>query len=202
MATLDVLVGPGRLYVAPVGEANPDESTVAFGAAWGGNWTDMGDMVEGSPVTVSIQEDVHKSYGEQSTALKRQTRTRREYMITGALHEHTIANWAYLLDATASAATAAGASQKGYQELPFGVQSAISEYKWGVEAMRFDSNGNQQPVRWFLHKGSIRLTADVAYSKGADTAMGFEISIYEDDSQSSGEELGILQIVTAAATSS
>lgn len=200
MAVQDVLIGPGRLYVAPVAEANPDETTIGYGTAWGGNWEDMGDFPEGSPISVNITEEMVKVYGEQSTGLKKQSRTRREVMITGALQEHTIANWAYLLDATADAAVAAGASQKGYQELPFGVQSDVSEYKWGVEALRKDSAGNNQPVRWFLHKGSIRLNAETAYAKQNPTALGFEISIYEDDGQSAGEELGILQIVTAAAT--
>lgn len=200
MAVQDVLVGPGKLYVAPTTTANPDETTVAYDAAWGGSWTNLGDFPEGSPITLSINEDVFEVYGEQSTGLKKQSRTRRVIMVTGALQEHTIANWAYLLDATADAAVAAGASQKGYQELPFGVGTDISEYKFGIEALRVDTAGANQPVRWFLHKGSIRLSADIAYAKGAQTGMGFEIKIYEDDTQSAGEELGILQIVTAAAT--
>ena len=30
------------LYNAPTGEANPDETSVAYGAAWGGNWVRTG----------------------------------------------------------------------------------------------------------------------------------------------------------------
>lgn len=201
MAVQDVLIGPGRLYVAATATANPDESTVAYGTAWGGSWTDMGDFPEGSPITISLDEEVVKVYGEQSTGVKKQSRTRREMLVSGELLEHTIANWAYLLGATADAAVAAaGGGQKGYQELPFGVQSDVDEYKWGIEALRKDTAGNNQPVRWFLHKGSIRLSGDIQYSKGDPSAMPFEITIIEDDTQSAGEELGILQIVTAAAT--
>lgn len=201
MAVQDVLIGPGRLFVAPLGEANPDETTVAYGASWGGNWTDFGDFPEGSPVTLSINETTVKVYGEQSTGVKKQVRTRREVVISGALLEHTIANWAYLLDATADAAVSAGASQKAYQELPFGVQTDISEYKFGIEALRKDTSDGNQPIRWFLHRGSIMLGADVAYAKQNPTSMGFEITILEDDTQSANEELGILQIVTAPASS-
>lgn len=200
MAVQDVLVGPGRLYIAPTAEANPDETSVVYGAAWGGNWVDMGDFPEGSPISISIEEEMFEVYGEQSTGLKKQSRTKRSVTISGALQEHTIANWAYLLDATADAAVAAGAGQKGYQELPFGVQPDVTEYKFGIEALRKDTAGNNQPVRWFLHRGAIRLNAEVAYAKSDDTAMGFEIKIYEDDTKDAGEELGILQIVTAAAT--
>jgi len=200
MAVQDVLIGPGRLYVAPVGEANPDETTVAYGAAWGGNWTDLGDFAEDSPIRIRIDEEIVAVYGQQSTGRKKQVRTRREPMVSGALQEHTVANWAYLLDATADAAVPAGGAQKAYQELPFGVQSDISEYKFGVEGLRKDTAGINQPVRWFFHKGSIRLNADTAYDKTGPTDMAFEIAVFEDDTQATGEELGILQIVTAAIT--
>jgi len=55
-------------------------------------------------------------------------------------------------------------------------------------------------VRWFLHKGYIRLNGDVAYTKQNPTGVPIEITILGDGSQSAGEELGILQIVTAPAT--
>jgi hypothetical protein len=105
------------------------------------------------------------------------------------------------LDATADAAVSAGASQKAYQELPFGVKTDISEYKFGVEALRKDTANGNQPVRWFFHRGSIMLGADVAYAKQNPTSMGFEITILEDDTKDANEELGILQYVTAPASS-
>lgn len=199
MATQDVLIGPGRLYRAPVGEAFPDETTVAYGAVWGGNWTDMGDFPEDMPVTITIDETVVKVYGQQSSGVKKQSRTRREPVVKGALLEHSIANMALMLDGTA-AATAAGASQKGFSSIPFGVNPDVDEYAWGVEALRKDATGANQPVRWLLHKGSIRLAGDIVYDKTKETVIPFEITILEDDSQDAGEELGEFQQVTAAAT--
>ena len=200
MADRDILIGPGRLYVAPIGESNPDETTVAFGAAWGGNWVDLGDFVEGSGITLSIGEDVFKAYTELSTALKNAVRTRREVMVKATLAEHSVTNMAYVLDGTA-ATTAAGGSQKGYSDIPFGSNADIDFYKFGIEATRKDASDNNQPVRWFLHKGFFQLAGDIPYTKGGISGVPVEINIMSDGTQSTNEELGTLQIVTAAATS-
>ena len=199
MADQDILIGPGRLYVAPTGEANPDETTVAYGTAWGGNWVDLGDIIEGSPVVLSISEDVTQVKTEQSTAPKNAVRTSREVMIRATLAEHSITNMAYVLDGTASA-TAAGPAQKGYSDIPFGTNSDLDFYKFGIEALRKDSNDNNQPVRWFLHKGYFALAGDINYAKSDPTGVPIEITLLGDGTQSAGEELGTLQIVTAAAT--
>lgn len=199
MADLDILIGPGKLWRAPVGEANPDETTVAYNAAWGGNWVSMGDFIEGSGVSLSMAEDFTKVYTEQSTAPVTAVRTKREIMITATLAEHSVANLEVLLGATADT-TAAGASQKGYSEIDIGSQSDIDFYKWGVEGFRYDSAGTAQPVRYVFHKGYARLAGDIAFSKSDPTGIPIEITILADRSQSTGQELGTELTVTAAAT--
>jgi hypothetical protein len=196
----DVILGPGKLYRAPVATANPDESTVVYGAAWGGSWTDMGDFPEGTPITIALAEEVYKVYSEQLTVALGVTRTRREAMVKGALLETSIANWAIALQGTAETTPAAGGGQKGYSEIPFGAQTDVTLYKWGIEALRIDAANANQPIRWFFHKGFFRMTGDVQYAKTKETVLPFEITIIGDDTQSAGEELGIIQIVTAAAT--
>jgi hypothetical protein len=196
----DVILGPGKLYRAPVATANPDESTVVYGAAWGGSWIDMGDFPEGTPITIALAEEVYKVYSEQLTVALGVTRTRREAMVKGALLETSIANWAIALQGTAETTPAAGGGQKGYSEIPFGAQTDVTLYKWGIEALRIDAANANQPIRWFFHKGFFRMTGDVQYAKTKETVLPFEITIIGDDTQSAGEELGIIQIVTAAAT--
>jgi hypothetical protein len=189
------------MYVAPLLTANPDESTVAFGAAWGGAWVDVGDFPEGSGVAISLAEEVYKVYSEQLTVTLGVTRTRREAMLTGSLLELSIANWELALQGTAVTTAAAGGGQKGYSEIAFGASADVTLRKWGVEARRYDDAGNPQPVRWFFHQGFFRMTGEVAYGKTKESALAFEVTIIGDLSQDSGEELGILQVITAAATS-
>jgi len=200
VADQDILIGPGKLYRAPLAEANPDESTVAYGSAWGGNWTNMGDILEGSPIVLSIAEEFTKVYTEQATSPKNAVRTRREVMVKATLAEHSVANMATVLQGTAATTAAAGGGQKGYSNIPFGTESDVDFYKWGIEALRKDSSDNNQPVRWFLHKGYIRLAGDINYAKQNPTGVPIELTILGDGSQAAGEELGILQIVTAPAT--
>ena len=200
MADQDILIGPGRLYRAPLTTANPDESTVDYGEAWGGQWVDMGDLIEGSPVTISIPEEFTKVYTEQTTAPKNAVRTRREFMIKATLAEHTVANMAVVLQGAAESTAAAGGGQKAYSEIPFGTEAEVDLWKWGIEALRKDAADNNQPVRWFLHRGYIRLAGDTAYAKQNPTGVPIEITILGDGSQPQGEELGILQIVTSQAT--
>ena len=196
----DVLLGPGRLYRAAVGTANPDESTVAFGAAWTAPWVDMGDFPEGSPISIGLTEEVYSVYSEQLTVALGVSRTRRNALITGSLLELSVANWAVALQGTAATTAAAGGGQKAYSEIPFGAQADVQLYKWGIEALRVDANNANQPMRWFFHKGFFRMTGEVAYAKTKESALAFEITIIGDLTQDANEELGILQIVTAAAT--
>ena len=199
-STQNVQIGPGRLYVAPVGESNPDETTVAYGSAWGGNWVDLGDFVEGSGSRVRINEDYVDVYTEQMTAPVTAVRKRREASIMATLIEMSATTMAYLLDGTA-ATTAAGGAQKGYYEVPFGTNSDVDFYKWGLETLAQDASGNNQPIRWFFHIGYLMSSAEIANGKAAPSGLAVEIKCLGDSSQSAGEELGIFQHVTAAATS-
>lgn len=194
------LIGPGKLYRAAVGEANPDESTVAWDAAWGGNWVDMGDFPEGSPLTVSIPEEIYKGYSERSTVAQVVSRTRREPMIKGSLFDHSPDNLEILLQADRDTTAAAGGGQKGFDELSISDQANVTLYKWGVEALLVDDDGNNQPIRWLFHKGFIRLTGDLAYAKTKETAIPFEITVLGDSSQAATQRIGVLQIITEAAT--
>jgi hypothetical protein len=196
----DVILGPGKLYRAPVATANPDESTVIYGAAWGGSWTDMGDFPEGSAITFVLSDDIYEVYSEQSTIAQAVTRTRRKGMLKAALLEHTAENMAVVLQGTAATTAAAGGGQKGYSSIPFGSQTDVTLYKWGIEALRVDSTNVNQPIRWFFHKGFLRPTGEFTYAKTKETAIAIEISIIGDSTQATGEDMGVLQIVTAAAT--
>ncbi len=199
MADADILIGPGRLFQAPLAEANPDETTVAYGAAWGGSWVTMGDFLEGEGVALSIEEEFTKVYTEQSTAPKNAVRTRREAVLSVSLAEHSVTNMALILDGTATT-TAAGAGQKAFSDIPFGTNSDVDFYKWGIEGLRKDTADNNQAVRYFFHKGFIGLSGDLDFAKQNPTGVPIEITILGDGSQTAGEEIGTLQIITANAT--
>jgi hypothetical protein len=199
MADIDILIGPGRVYYAPLATTNPSNTTVVYGAAWGGAWVDLGDFLEGSGVAVPFEEEFTKVYTEQSTAPVQAVRTKREVMIRVTLAEHSGVNMALVLGGTKTD-TAAGGSQKAVSSIPIGSQSAINFYKWGIEGFRKDSTGVNQPVRYFFHKGFLRLAGDINFSKADPTGILVEITLLADRSQSAGSELGLWEQVTGPVT--
>ena len=198
MASEDILIGYGKIYRAPVAEANPDETSVAWGAAWGGNWTYLGDTLE--PATMGAEFEIVDVNIEQSNAPVKQSRVNEIIRISTSVAEHTATLMQLLLGGTVTT-TAAGASQKGFDSLPFGGETNVPIYKWGLEALRVDSTGVSQPVRWFFHKGSVGLNGDIPYDKRNAAGVPIQITMLSDTSQAVGAQLGELQIVTAAATS-
>lgn len=198
--TTEFLIGPGKLYSAPVGTANPDESTVAYGAAWGGSWTALGDLLDGGPATLTIAEEFAQVTLEAYATPVKATRTGLSVMLKATLANFSVGNWERLLRTTAQTTAAAGGGQKGYSDLAFGAGLGLTILKFGIETVRQDSAGVNQPVRWFFHRGYIRLAGDVVSSKAEPTGMPVEITVLADTTQSAGQEMGMLQIVTAAAT--
>lgn len=198
MASEDILIGYAKIWRAPTAEANPDETTVAWGASWGGNWSYMGDTL--TPATLAADIEIVDVNIEQSNSPVKRSRVSEILRLSANVAEHTATLMQLVLGGTVTP-TSAGASQKGFDSLAFGGETALTEYKWGLEALRVDSAGNNQPVRWFFYKGTVALNGDIPYDKRSAAGVPIQITMLADTSQSVGAQLGILEIVTAAATS-
>lgn len=198
MATEDIVVGYAKIWYAPTGEADPDETSVAYGADWGGNWTYLGDTLE--PLTMATEVERLDIEIQQSTAPVKQNKIKEIFRLNTTMAEHTGTLLNLLFGGTLTA-TAAGASQKGFDSLVFGGETDIDIYKWGFESLYKDASNNQHPIRYFFHKGSIALNGDVPFDKGAPTGIPIQITILTDTTQSIGEQIGTTHIVKAAATS-
>jgi hypothetical protein len=196
MAKEDIILGEGTLYYAPTGTANPDETSVEFGGTWS-SWTSLGDTLE--PLTLTWNEERKAIKTQQTMGKVREFRTSREPRLTTVLAEHTGAILALIHDGT-NTDTAAGASQKAFSAVTVGNEPVVSTYKFGFESVRVDSTGTKQPVRYFFHIGSIGPDGDSSWDKENETGLPIAIEVYEDTSQSAGEEFMVVHTVTAAAT--
>jgi len=193
----NIIISPATLYYAPVGETKPDESTVDYGSAWGGNWTDLGYTLE--PVSLAFDRTIFELMVQQETTpVKRQIEMETIAFET-VLAEITATNLSLALGGTSST-TAAGAGQRAYDELKMGGDVAISSYAWGFEGFYEDSSGNQFPVRAFIHKGTGVLNGNMTFAKAEGVGIPLRIDAQADTSQSAGERLFQFQRVTAAAT--
>jgi hypothetical protein len=197
MAKEDIVLGAGSLWYAPVATANPDETTIGYGTAWGGAWVSLGDVL--TPMVLTYTDTRKAIKTQQSLGVIKEYRTDVAIMLKTTLAELTGANLALVLNGT-NTATAAGASQKAFSAIAVGNDVVVDTKKFGFETLRVDSTGASQPMRYFFHVGSIGPDGDMAFDKENETGLPVVITIYEDITQSAGAEFMAVDIVTAAAT--
>lgn len=193
----DIILSPARLFYAPVGEALPDETTVEYGAAWGGNWTELG--YTNAPITLSYSYDEYEVEVEQVTLPLRRTKTGEDVMIETTLVEITADNLQLAMGGAVTT-TAAGAAQRGFEELRAGGETALDTYAWGFEGRYEDATGTAFPVRLFLWKATATLNGDLAFAKAQETGIPIQVKALADTSQPAGQQLLVFQKVTAEAT--
>lgn len=197
MAVTDILVTPATIYYAPVGEALPDETSVGYGDAWGGNWTNLGYTLE--PVSLSYETTTFELEVEQITLPVRRVRTGETVMIETTLAEMTATNLALVVDGS-STTTAAGVGQVGWDEILAGGSVDLSEYAFGFEGFRVTSANVRLPVRVFFYKGNAVLNGQLTFAKGAGAGIPIQIKALPDTTQAAGEQILVIHNVTAVAT--
>lgn len=197
MAVTDILVTPATIYRAPVGEALPDETTVAYGAAWGGNWTNLGYTLE--PVSISYETETFKLMVEQLTAPVRSVRQEETITIETVLAEITGANLAMAMDGT-STLTSAGANQAGYDLVEAGGSVAVKEYAWGFEGYRLAANNAKLPIRIFLYRGVPTLNGPLTFAKSAGVGIPLRVEALPNTTKTPGTQLLVIHNVTTSPT--
>lgn len=198
MAVTDILITPARVYKAPVGEALPDESSISYDEAWGGNWVDVGYTL--TPVTLNYTREVFELMVEQVNGAVKRRVTGEQAIIETTLAESTPTNISYAIGGTVTT-TAAGAGQVAYQELKAGGAFTIGELAWGLEGLYENSAGAQFPIRIFLYKATAILNGPLSFAKAAGLGVPIQISGLNDTAKTVGQQLISLQRVTAVATS-
>lgn len=197
MGYADIIVGPARVFYAPTGEANPDETNIAYGAAWGGNWSEVGFTK--TPLSMSRDVSVFEVFIEQSTLPINRAPTEETVTFETTLAELTADNLQLGMEGNVTT-TAAGASQVGYEELAAGGKTSLTIRKWGVEGLYVDTSGNQFPIRIFIHRATATMNGQLAFGKADSAGIPLQIAALADTSQASDEQLFIFQKVTAPST--
>ena len=197
MAAADILMSKAQIYYAPVGEALPDETSVAYGAAWGGNWTSLG--FTSAPVTMGWVEQRVGADIQQALGEIKDWRVDERAVLRTMLPELTGASLALLLHGT-NTNTVAGAGQKAYSRIQAGGQPIVTQKAVGLEGYRPDSAGTLQPVRLFFFKASFMLDRSVAWSKRDVMGLPIVIRTYPDETKTVGQQLLEWHIVTAPAS--
>lgn len=198
MAEADILLTGSKVWYGPVGEAFPDETSIAWNAAWGGNWVYAGPLAV--PLTLSYSET--RTDAEQQDALSsvKDWRTDERHMLRSELREVTGTGLALLMGAT-NTDTAAGGSQKAYSRIVGGGEAIVTQYAVGFEGWRPDSDGTRQPIRLLYYKSSFMFDRGFTKSKdGAPLSLPFMVKTFSDPSKAIGQQLFEWHIVTGPTT--
>ena len=159
----NILIGPGKVYRATPVEDLPDESSVAYGAAWGGNWTEMGLLMTGSGVQMRHGSTMYDVKADGILLPLKRVPTSREIAFAFTLLEYTPANLQLVFPDSTLTETAAAAGQKAFADLKIGSGQDNPPYTVGIEAFRQDSDGNKQPVRWRVYESSIEQDGETPF---------------------------------------
>jgi len=197
MAVSDIIITPATVWYAPVATALPDETSVAYGAAWGGAWVSLGTTLE--PVKLSFDKELLKLTIEQALSAVKMPVISEEAAIETVLAEMTAVNLALAMGGT-STVTAAGAAQKGFFAIEAGGEPAATEYAWGFEGYSVIS-AVKQPIRLFFYKGVATLGGELEFAKAKATGINLHVDAIPDTTLALGKQLMVLHRVTAPASS-
>ena len=193
----NILIGGAKVYYAPVAESLPADS-VAYGTAWGGNWTDLG--YTSAPLTWAVSRETKEIEVEQSTLPVKEIVIKERHVFETTLAEITSTNLQLGIGGTATT-TAAGAAQVGKDELEAGGEAVMDEYAWGFEGMYLNASGVSYPVRCWIYKGVATINGNLEFAKGNEAGMGLHINALEDGTKDAGKRAIKFQRVTAPTTS-
>lgn len=189
------------LYVAPVAEANPDETTIDYGDAWGGNWERMGYTK--AALTMAYDSEEFDVEVEEELAPVKRFRVKENLTLETVLAELT-AEYLRMADSEQDTVdeTAAGAAQDAYEEVGMGGVFQLAEKKWGFEGLHVDTDGADQPVRIFVHKGTAKVNGALEFSQKSTDYPGIALQVkaLTDASQDAGQKLCMFQRVTGEKT--
>lgn len=198
MAVADILLSPASIWTAPVGEPLPDETTVEFGDDWGGNWVNAGYTT--APISLSRTVDEYELSVEQITNPVKRIITKETVMVETILAEQTRQNMALALNGTASV-VAAGASQRGYEQVVAGGGTALNQYAVGFEGLYKTAANLEFPVRVILYICTVSMNGALEFSKAKEAGIPVQVKTLADTSKAVGQQILIWQKVTAEATS-
>ena len=181
----NIVVGPGELYLAPVGTTPPDENDDIL--VWSG-WTNMGYTDGG--VEVEYTPEVADHFVDQETGPVKETLTSENFLVRAPLAESTLANLNKAISASTFTTEAAASGVTGKDILTVGT-GPLTEWALGFEAESPESQADgTQGWRLLVVWRVLSVSAiGQAYRKGEKTLFNSEFKALVQSSKPKGERL-------------
>jgi hypothetical protein len=200
VAVTDILISPVNIWRSATGVALPDETSIAYGAAWGVGWTNLGYTA--APLSMKYDISLFELEVEQIASPIKGQKTKESLSFETQLSELTAANLLLAIGSTSTiTTTAAGASQHAYEEVNAGGEPYLPEYQFGFEGYTLDASNRQLPCRLFVYRCTFSMSGSLEFSKKAAATIPLKIAAWADTSKTIGQQLFKLQRVTGWKTS-
>ncbi|KKM22680.1 hypothetical protein LCGC14_1622880 [marine sediment metagenome] len=185
------------LWYGPVGETVPDETAVAPGAAWGGNWARLGATKE--PLTFLYEDERADVNVEEYLSSVHRFKTSEALTIETVLAEIDADYMALMIGGSVSTTAAAG-GQKGFDSLPVGNDALLTSYAFGFEGIHVDINAVELTLRVFVYRATAKVGGELTFSKREDDYTGVPITIEGLSDSATPGRLCVIEKVTAPVT--
>ena len=192
----NIVVGPGELFLAPVGTAPPDEEQNILN--WAG-WTNLGFTDGGLEVEYTPEAADH--FVDQELGPVKTTLTAEQFVVRAPLAEATLQNLNKAISASTFSQVAAGGGITGKDILTVGT-GPLTEFALGFEAESPESQADGTQGWRLLIVWRVLSVAAIgqAYRKGEKTLFPAEFRAQVESSKPKGERMFRLVDWTAAAT--
>jgi hypothetical protein len=182
----NLVIGPGQVWVGPVGETFPDvDETPA------GNWVDLG-KTEGDVVINHVRATV-AIRTNQSAMPQKEALVSADETVTFSLAEIDQEAYAKILQDVTVTTTAAGAGTPGVKS--FAISPSYSKvFAWLIRVPSAHEDGYTD---YQYDRGSVAGDHGLAYSRGAKTIIPVEVHMFE--SIATPGQFGVVEAFTADA---
>lgn len=185
-AVTDIVVGPLRIYTAPVGTTLPVD-TLAEDAAWPAGWAEIAYTKE--PLTMAVEIETFDVMVEQSQSPVSVRITGQKLEFETILAEFRTQNMAYALGGTHTAVTPPGAGTEGLETFTMGGEMFPGERAWGFEGKMYSSAGTAYPIRVFIYRGIVSEGGELEFSKSDYAGIPLKIRALADTARAVGQQL-------------
>jgi hypothetical protein len=164
------------VWYAPYGEVLPDETTVAAGADWGGNWARIGYTK--APLVIAYESEEFDLTVEEHLAAVARRKISHSARAETVLAEMTAA---YLKLAEGGVGvvetTAAGAAQVAYEEALIEDSAFLKPYIVGFEGNHYTDLDDALPFRLFFLRATLRFNGNLEFSQKSSEYSGIPLII-------------------------
>lgn len=188
--TSNIIVGPARILIAPIGTAVPATPTSTTAITWNAAFKEVGYTQKGVDLTYTpTVKDI--TVDEEMAAVKR-VLTSEKLTISAALSEATLKNLNYAISASTLTTTPPGVSQVGVDEVHIGSGSMV-EWIVGLEGLSPEGF----PRIFVGYRGQCAAAVKLAFQRTTETTIPFEVEFLADSTQAVGSRLCKIIDITA-----